>query len=114
MIKNIHSNQDYFAIHQSYSPAQHQFSPGALSAGDLRYNPNNGEVEVYNGLTWHVLANTVTINLTTETTKILEWARDKMQQDAQLKDLMARHPGLKDLNDKFEIMKVLCMEEEKQ
>jgi hypothetical protein len=61
-----------------------------------------------------VLANTVTINLTTETTKILEWARDKMQQDAQLKDLMDRHPGLKDLNDKFEIMKVLCMEEEKQ
>jgi hypothetical protein len=37
-----------------------------------------------------------------------------MQQDAQLKDLMDRHPGLKDLNDKFEIMKALCMEEEKQ
>jgi hypothetical protein len=36
-----------------------------------------------------------------------------MHQERKLQELMDRHPGLKDLNDKFEMMKVLCQEEEK-
>jgi hypothetical protein len=29
------------------------------------------------------------------------------------RNLMARHPGLRDLNDQLEMMKILCTQEEK-
>jgi hypothetical protein len=44
----------------------------------------------------------------------IEWAHNKMQEEKKLKEMMDRHPGLKDLYDKFEMMKILCIEEEKQ
>lgn len=113
MIRNLNNNDNYIAIHQGYSPAQHQFSPGALSAGQMRYNPNSYEVEVYNGLSWHALGSTVAVNLSETARRTLEWAENKMREEERLKDLIARHPGLKELNDKFEMMKVLCQEEEK-
>ena len=35
-------------------------------------------------------------------------------QEKKLQEMMERHPGLQELHDKFEMMKVLCHEEEKQ
>jgi hypothetical protein len=32
-----------------------------------------------------------------------------MEQEANLKDVMKKHPGLKDAYEKFEIMKMLCV-----
>ena len=42
----------------------------------------------------------------------LEWAMRKQQEERELKAMMERHPGLQELHDKFEMMKVLCYEEE--
>ena len=112
MIRNIHTNEDYLVINKGYNFANHSYSPGAQSAGLLRYNYNNSEVEVYNGMSWHTLGEDTSINFSKETVEVLDWARAKMQEEAQLKSLMARHPGLKDLNDKFEMMKALCQQEE--
>ncbi len=112
MIRNIHTNEDYLIINKGYNFANHSYSPGAQSAGLLRYNYNSSEVEVYNGMSWHTLGGDTSINFSKETVEVLEWARAKMQEEAQLKSLMARHPGLKDLNDKFEMMKALCQQEE--
>jgi hypothetical protein len=72
------------------------------------------QMEVYDGLTWQGINSHVTIDLGWDSKQTIEWANQKMREEQRLKDLMARHPGLKDLHDKFEMMKVLCMEEEKQ
>jgi hypothetical protein len=39
---------------------------------------------------------------------------NKQHEERKLKDMIQRHPELKDLHDKLEMMKVLCQEEEKQ
>jgi hypothetical protein len=112
MIRNIHTNEDYLVIHKGHNFANHGYSPGAQSAGLLRYNYNSSDVEVYNGMSWHTLGGDTSINFSKETVEVLEWARTKMQEEVKLRSLMAQHPGLKDLNDKFEMIKVLCQQEE--
>lgn len=113
MIRNIHTNENYLVIHKGWNSAQHQFSPGAQSAGLLRYNYNSNDVEVYNGMSWHTLGGDTSINLSKETVQVLQWAENKMREEDKLQLLMDRHPGLKDLHDKYELMKALCQQEEK-
>jgi hypothetical protein len=71
-------------------------------------------MEVYDGISWYGINNHVTVDLGMTSKEAIEWAHKKMQEEKRLQELMHRHPGLKDLHDKFEMMKVLCMEEEKQ
>ena len=83
--------------------------------GNLRYNANTSNYEVYDGNNWQMLNTShATVELTSRTEEILRWAEYKMHEEKKLQDLMQRHPGLRDLNDKLEMMKILCQEEEKQ
>ena len=113
MIKNIHSSTNHIQIGQGYSNAP-PISPGAQSAGMLRYNTNSNCIEVYNGQAWFSIETNADILLSPVAQQALDWSIKKMEEESRLQSLMAKHPGLKELNDKFEIMKVLCQEEEKQ
>ena len=113
MIKHIHSRTDHIQIGQGYSNVP-PISPGAQSAGMLRYNTNSNTIEVYNGVAWFGVETTTDIFMSPVAQQALDWSIKKMEEDSRLQSLMSRHPGLKDLNDKFEMMKVLCQEEEKQ
>ena len=112
MIKNLHSSTNHIQIGNSYSHVP-PISPGAQSAGMLRWNTSSNTIEVYNGVAWFGVETSADITLSDSAQQALDWAVDKMKEEARLQDLMSRHPGLKDLNDKFEMMKVLCQEEEK-
>jgi len=112
MIKNIHSSTNHIQIGQSYSNVP-PISPGAQSAGMLRYNTNSNTMEVYNGIAWFSIETTTNILLSPVAQQAVDWSIKKMEEDLKLQSLIARHPGLKELNDKFEMMKILCQEEEK-
>lgn len=112
MIKNIYSRTDHIQIGQGYSNVP-PMSPGAQSAGMLRYNTNSNTMEVYNGVAWFSIETAADISLSPMAQQAMDWAMKKMEEDLRLQSLMARHPGLKELNDKFEMMKILCQEEEK-
>ena len=112
MIKNIHSKTDHIQIGQRYSNVP-PISPGAQSAGMLRWNTTSNAIEVYNGVAWFSIETTADIFMSPMAQQAVDWSIKKMEEDLQLQSLIARHPGLKDLNDKFEMMRVLCQEEEK-
>jgi hypothetical protein len=112
MIKQINSDAQWIQVQQSYHGVP-PISPGAQSAGLLRYNSNTNNIEVYNGLAWFGIDTNASIDLSSNAKETLTWAYNKMQEEKRLKDLMDQHPGLKDLHDKFEMMRVLCLEEEK-
>lgn len=117
MIKSINGSSDFLMVsggnpssnYLAYSNVQNELRV----TGNLRYNPTTSNYEVYDGNQWQVInqAN-VNIDLTTRTKEILSWAEYKMLQEKKLQEMMERHPGLRELNDKFEMMKVLCHEEE--
>ncbi len=113
MIKNITPASQHITVSGGYSSLPYM-SPGAVGAGMLRFNPNMQQIEVSDGVTWLPLTSNATIDLGMDTKQAVEWAYNKMQEEKKLKEMMDRHPGLKELNDKFEMMKALCMEEEKK
>jgi hypothetical protein len=112
MIKNIYSRTDHIQIGNGYSTVP-PMSPGAQSAGMLRWNTSSNSIEVYNGVAWFSVDTTTDVFLSPIAQQAMDWSIKKMEEDLRLQSLMDRHPGLKELNDKFEMMKVLCQEEEK-
>lgn len=113
MIKTISPGSQHITVGGG-SPSLPYISPGAVGAGMLRYNLNLQQLEVTDGVTWFPLNSNATVDLGYDTKQAVEWAHKKMQEEKRLQDLIERHPGLKDLYDKFEMMKILCNEEEKQ
>ena len=113
MIKTINSGSSHITV-SGGNPSLPHMSPGAVSAGMVRYNPNMQQMEVYDGISWHGVNSHATVDLGWDSKQAIEWAHHKMREEQQLKDLMAQHPGLKELNDKFEMMKILCMEEKQK
>ena len=116
MIKSINGGGDYLMVSNGGPVSQYfnNFS-GALNVGQLRWNPNNQNMEVYDGNSWVMMnTNHVNIDLTTRTKDILSWAEKKMAEDQKLKDLMEKHPGLKECYEKFLVMRALVTVEEKE
>ena len=89
------------------------FSPGAVGAGMVRWNTNTNNMEVYDGACWkEVSTNYASVGLNSDAEELLDWARNKRAEDSRIKSLMEHHPGLKDAWEKFEIMRLLCLENE--
>lgn len=113
MIKHIQGGSEWLNVH-SYQGSTPYINTSQPSTGMIRMHPSSGRFEVYDGSTWHEIANgSAEIDLSHDAKETLSWARDKMKVERRLKDLLAQHPGLKELHDKFEVMRVLCEQEEK-
>lgn len=106
MVNGGSSSPNYLA----YSNVQNELRV----TGNLRYNAGTSNYEVYDGNNWQIInQSNVTVDLTARAKDILTWAEHKMYEDRQLQEMLQRHPGLKDLHDKLEMMKILCHEKEK-
>jgi hypothetical protein len=78
-------------------PTTTYISPGAQSAGMLRYNPNSSNIEVYDGIAWLTLSTGyANIELSADVQAILHWAREKMHREKMLKSLAERSPAVAD------------------
>ncbi len=74
----------------------------STGVGNMRYNPNNQNVEVYDGSTWIILsAHHASINLNDETVRLLEWAKKKMLEEAERNKLAETNPTIKDLMEQI-------------
>ncbi len=122
MIKGIYSGGKYVQVNNG-SPAwpsiysSHSSTPSSSSqsfAGQIRYSTTSSSMEIFDGSVWQAIGNSISqVGLTNEAEQILDWARDKMREELDLKKRMEKHPGLKDAYEKFKIMDALTLEEEK-
>lgn len=111
MIKNIYGNGAWLNVSGTNTVLPY-LNTNQPMAGMLRANPGQNRIEVYDGQNWCGIGSDTNVDLSESTKETLTWARNKMEEERKLKDLMEKHPGLKELNDKLEMMKVLCTEEE--
>jgi hypothetical protein len=51
------------------------------------------------------------ISFTPDVEIVINWARTKMFEDQKIQALVAKHPGLKDAKEKYEIMLALVKQE---
>ena len=113
MIKNLYGNSRWVNVNPPGTNMPY-INTSQPMAGMLRINPSMNRMEVYDGTNWLDFGSTTNIDLSEQAKETLMWAEGKMREEAEMKSLMDRHPGLKDLNDKLEMMKILCKEEDKK
>jgi hypothetical protein len=113
MISSLSAGSEYVTLSGGV-PYVPYISPGAMSAGQIRYNPNTQEMEVYDGVGWARITSNASVDLSHRTKQILDWADKKMSQELELQYMMARYPGLRELHDKFEMMRILCYQTEQE
>ena len=112
MIKGISTHSPRWM--SVYSPSQSPYiSPGSMSAGIVRYNSSAQNLEVYDGNAWLTLSGSADVGFSPEAQQVMDWAYKKMKEHEQLEMLIEKHPGLKDLHEKFTLMKALVAEDHK-
>jgi hypothetical protein len=108
MINTIDSRSEY--LEGGYTRGGPTFNGIAKDSGNVRYNPQRHSMQTFNGVEWVDIARSVSIGLSQTAEDVLSWAKSKMEQEAKLQEAMEKHPGLKDAYEKFEIMKMLCVD----
>lgn len=68
-----------------------------MSAGLVRYNGISGNWEVFDGISWVVMSQTVILKLDNETRELLAWAKNKKEQEDNITRLAEKNPMVKDL-----------------
>lgn len=107
MIKNLNSSSTYLTIN-TYAPPN-VYGNGNMS-GTIRYNTNTQAYEVYDGSNWLMVSQTATVGLSWDADNAIRWAIEKQKEEAELKQRMEQHPGLKDAYEKFQIMDIMTRE----
>ena len=114
MIKSIHSSSPFITVSGGNPGSTYigNYSNNAPGVGNMRYNPNSQNIEVYDGSTWIILsAHHTNINLSDDAVSLLEWARKKRDEDLERERLAQTNPVIKDLvnqiKDKEEQIKVV-------
>ena len=73
-----------------------------------------GRLQVYDGSGWLDLRTSLYATLSPLVKETLDWAQKKMRQEAELEQLMNKHPGLRDSKERFEIMLALVRKDNKE
>ena len=110
MIKNLASSSYFLTVTNNYPP--NIYNNGLLNTGQVRYNPNNQQLEVFDGNMWQAISSGVTVGLSSDADDAIRWAREKMQEERDLKIKLEKHPALKDAYDKFKMVEALVYEQE--
>jgi len=86
MITNIYGTSPYITVTSSVNGPY--ISPGAASAGLVRYH--NNQTQVYDGNAWLALGGSSSVGLTAMADEALAWAIKKMAQERAAQHLHGR------------------------
>lgn len=78
------------------------------TAGAVRWNPNTSNYEIWDGMIWKDSPGMhIEVNTTSALDELLDWAKQRMEQEKNLEQRMSQHPGLRDAWERFQIMEQL-------
>lgn len=104
MIKGINSSGKYINVSCGSSSGPY-ISPGSAGAGMIRWNPNMNQLEVNDGNSWLPFTmNYATVELNSDAESLLDWARQKRQEEQRLQEMIEKYPGLKKAKENFDLM----------
>lgn len=99
MIKTVNGSGRYMTVNGGM-PATTYINTGSgyMSVGDLRFNANSQNLEVYDGQVWRELNTShASVGLTPDAEKTIDWAMKKMYEEAELDRLAESNSTLADL-----------------
>jgi hypothetical protein len=103
MIKSIMSSGRYMQISNTSSSTYVNGYSGLQGVGNMRYNTSSQNMEVFDGNNWVMLNMSIpSIGLSTDAESLLDWAREKRNEEIELQELAKTHPSIKDLVNDIE------------
>ena len=96
MIKGINQGGRYITV-TGGMPGSNYINnySGAQGIGNMRFNTSNQNVEVWDGNSWMTLQSSyATVQLDNDAIRILDWAKEKMQEENSLTELAKKHPAI--------------------
>jgi hypothetical protein len=96
-------------------------SSGYMNVGDVRYNVQMQRLEVYDGQMWlEINTGHASVGLTPDAERALDWANQKIREEAELDRLAASNATIadlvnqkKELDDKIKMVQTLLQPEVK-
>ena len=120
MIKRIFGSNKYMNVIEGIASNYINNYTGAQGVGNMRFNTVNQSIEVYDGQTWMPLQmSQVTVGLNVEAESLLDWAKQKRNEELELAALAETNPTINDLlktikqkQEQISIVKALIKKEE--
>ena len=123
MIKTIQGSSRYIEVNGGY-PCSYIYvntGSGYMNVGDMRYNPSQQRVEIYDGNHWiEMNMSHAVVGLTPNAELALDWAIRKQREDMELEALSKSNPTIadlvnqkKELDHKIKMVQILIKEEPK-
>ena len=119
MIGTIQTTGKYTAVTGGPS-GNYVNNSGLMSVGQLQFNTNTQQMELYNGTGWQVLnLGHYYVGLNEQAEHILDWARNKMREEQELDRLAKENVAIQDLlkqidekKDQIKMVQTLIRKEE--
>lgn len=118
MIKNINANGRFIQISGGGS-AHVSVSNGSNMSGNVRWNMNSQNLEVYDGSTWISIGKDVHMDISPQVYQMLDWVEKKMHEDRRIQHLVDSNPTVadayatyKDAADKLRVVIELTKKED--
>ena len=122
MIKSIQTNSPFLTVSGGNPGSTYIGNYGnAPGIGNMRYNPNSQNIEVFDGTNWVIIqSNHAYISLDAQAVSLLEWARKKRDEEYEMERLAESSPVIKDLinqvkekQEQIKVVQTLIKEEVK-
>ncbi len=114
MIKSILQSGRYLTV--TGNGAYPYISSYGMGTGNMRFNTQTQNVEVYDGNQWITCSyGSVSVGLNGDAESLLDWARIKRDEESRIVALAARHPTVADALDavkkaqeQLQVATILC------
>jgi len=98
MIKNIMASGRYITVSGNSSGTYINGYSGLQGVGNMRYNTSSQNTEVFDGNNWVILNTSITsIGLNSDAESLLDWAREKRNEELELETLAKEYSSINDL-----------------
>lgn len=106
MIKSINSSSRYISVMggQATSSLAKNFSSNTVMTGQMIYDFNDQQMKVYDGQYWQTIpTGYATVELTYDAESLLDWARQKRNEDLETARLAKDNPTIQDLVEQIKL-----------
>ena len=99
MIDGISVTSKYMSAHGGHGGTTYiNGMHGAQGVGNMRYNTSSQKMEVFDGSAWIIInSNIASVGLTGEAESLLDWAKQKRDEERTLEYLAEENTTIKDL-----------------
>ena len=96
MIKGITQSGRYVTVASGTGSTYINSYGGAQGVGNMRFNTSNQNIEIYDGNNWQMLnMGYASVGLNSEAETLLDWAREKRDEELRMRALAEKHPAVK-------------------